>query len=75
MDTWDPTDTRPAVAFPRADVIDLHRFLCPICRRNCRCTGHRANETDQVFTYVCRNGCRSTYEVTVRAEPSDAEPA
>lgn len=59
----------PPVAFPRAEVLDLRRFTCPVCKFPCRCTGHRATEEEQIYTYVCRHTCASTYLVTVRAEP------
>lgn len=59
----------PPVAFPRAEVLDLRRFVCPTCRLHCRCVGHRATESDQTFVFVCRSTCASTYLVTVRAEP------
>jgi hypothetical protein len=76
MQTWHPTPMSatvppppPPVAFPRAEPLDLKRFVCPTCRYPCRCTGYRATETEQTYIYVCRRDCASTYLVTVRAEP------
>lgn len=69
MDTVPFDPALAPVPFPRAEVLDLRRFVCPVCRLLCRCERTRATETDQTYVYVCRQTCASAYVVTVRAEP------